>query len=100
HEYGGGAYFLHQDTIFFSNFKDQRLYRLDPDTEPFPITPQPPQPGSLRYADGRVTPDGKLIVCVRERHESEREPVDEIVAFAADGSTEPQTVASGYDFYS
>jgi dipeptidyl aminopeptidase/acylaminoacyl peptidase len=100
HEYGGGAYFLHQDTIFFSNFKDQRLYRLDPDSEPLPITPQPPQPGSLRYADGRVTPDGKLIVCVRERHESEREPVNEIVAFPADGSSEPQTIASGYDFYS
>src|SRR5215831_7963819 len=27
HEYGGGAYFVHDGTIFFSNFKDQRLYR-------------------------------------------------------------------------
>src|SRR5216684_3238801 len=26
HEYGGGAYFVHKDTAFFSNFKDQRLY--------------------------------------------------------------------------
>jgi hypothetical protein len=63
HEYGGGAYFLHKDTIFFSNFRDQRLYRIDPDAEACPITPQPPQTGSLRYADGRVTPDGKWIVC-------------------------------------
>jgi dipeptidyl aminopeptidase/acylaminoacyl peptidase len=100
HEYGGGAYFLHQDTIFFSNLKDQRLYRLDPDTEPRPITPEPPQPGSLRYADGRVTPDGKLIVGVRERHESGREPVNEIVALPADGSREPQIIACDYDFYS
>ena len=94
HEYGGGAYFLHNDTIFFSNFKDQRLYRLDPDAEPNPITPEPPQPASLRYADGRVTPDGKLIVCVRERHAAEHEPVNELVAFPADGSHEPQIIAA------
>ena len=100
HEYGGGAYFLHNNTIFFSNFKDQRLYRLDPDAEPHPITPEPPQPASLRYADGRVTPDGKLIVCVRERHTAAREPFNEIVAFPADGSHEPQIIVSGYDFYS
>src|SRR5947209_8349356 len=29
HEYGGGAYFVYRNTIFFSNFKDQRLYRQD-----------------------------------------------------------------------
>src|SRR5215469_10053029 len=56
HEYGGGAYFLLNDTVFFSNFTDQRLYRIDPRVAPRPITPEPPQPGSLRYADGRVTP--------------------------------------------
>ena len=42
HEYGGGAYFVHNETIFFSNFKDQRLYRQDPGVSPTPITPDPP----------------------------------------------------------
>src|SRR5262245_42637870 len=65
HEYGGGAYFVHSDTIFFSNFKDQRLYRQEPAGAPRPITPDPPAPASLRYADGRVTPDGRTIICVR-----------------------------------
>src|SRR5690349_21182189 len=69
HEYGGGAYFGHGDSVFFSNFKDQRLYRVDSQGAPRPITPEPPVAASLRYADGRVTPDGKTIVCVRERHE-------------------------------
>jgi dipeptidyl aminopeptidase/acylaminoacyl peptidase len=100
HEYGGGAYFVHGDTVFFSNFKDQRLYRLGPDTAPQAITPEPPQPGSLRYADGRVTPNGKTIVCVRERHEPGREAVNELVALPADGSAEPHVIACDYDFYS
>ena len=30
HEYGGGAYLAHQGTVWFTNFKDQRLYRQDP----------------------------------------------------------------------
>src|SRR5262245_4258589 len=30
HEYGGGACFVHGDTVFFTNFTDQRLYRQDP----------------------------------------------------------------------
>jgi dipeptidyl aminopeptidase/acylaminoacyl peptidase len=100
HEYGGGAYFVHHDTIFFSNFKDQHLYRQDPGGAPSAITPDPPSPGSLRYADGRVTPDGKIVLCIRERHEPGREAINEIVALAADGSSEPKIILSGYDFYS
>ncbi|HZC28678.1 MAG TPA: S9 family peptidase, partial [Gaiellaceae bacterium] len=53
-----------------------------------------------RYADGRVTPDGRLIVCVRERHDVAGEPLNELVAFAADGAAEPRVIASGRDFYS
>jgi dipeptidyl aminopeptidase/acylaminoacyl peptidase len=100
HEYGGGAYFIHQDTVFFTNFADQRLYRQDPGLDPKPITPVPPAPASVRHADGRVTPDGKTIVCVRERHEQGREAVNEIVALPADGSGEAKIILSGYDFYS
>src|SRR5829696_983314 len=52
HEYGGGAYTLVGDSVVFSNFTDQRLYRLDPGAgEPRPITPEPPAPAAHRYAD-------------------------------------------------
>jgi dipeptidyl aminopeptidase/acylaminoacyl peptidase len=100
HEYGGGAYFVYNDAIFFSNFKDQRLYRKDANGDPRPITPEPPMPGSLRYADGRVTPAGATIICVRERHEQGREAINEIVAMPADGSGSARVILGGYDFYS
>src|SRR5262245_41020777 len=29
HEYGGGSYVVHNGTVYFSNFADQRLYRQD-----------------------------------------------------------------------
>jgi dipeptidyl aminopeptidase/acylaminoacyl peptidase len=100
HEYGGGASFVHNDTVFFSNYNDQRLYRKDPDSDPKAITPEPPAAGSLRYADGRVTPDGDTVICVRERHEEGREAINEIVAMPAGGSSEARIILSGYDFYS
>src|SRR5713101_6040896 len=36
HEYGGGAYVVHGQTVFFSNFADQRLYRHEPGQAPRP----------------------------------------------------------------
>ena len=38
HEYGGGAYAVHDATVFFTNFEDQRLYRLEPGSAPRAIT--------------------------------------------------------------
>jgi dipeptidyl aminopeptidase/acylaminoacyl peptidase len=44
-----------------------------------------------------VTPDGRLVVCVRERHEVAVH--NELVALPADGAGEPRIVAAGHDFY-
>ncbi len=99
HEYGGAAYFVHGDTVYFSNFADQRLYRLEPGKLPTPITPQPAERWGLRYADGRISPDGKWIVCVRQRHHDELNADNELVILPADGTAEPRIIAQGYDFY-
>jgi dipeptidyl aminopeptidase/acylaminoacyl peptidase len=100
HEYGGAAYFIHGSTVFFTDFDDQRLYRLDEiGGEPSPITPEPRSQKALRYADGVVTADGTTVICVRERHENS-EVVNELVALPADGSAEPSVLAAGHDFYS
>jgi dipeptidyl aminopeptidase/acylaminoacyl peptidase len=98
-EYGGGAWFRDGDVIFCSSFDDSRLYRIDgPGAQPRPITPEPPEAHALRYADGRVFADGRLIVCVRERH-GDGEPTNELVVLPTDGSAEPRIIARGRDFY-
>ncbi len=100
HEYGGGAFVVHGSTVFFSNFADQRLYRQDPGEEPRPITPDPTVAAGLRYADARLTQDGRLLICVRERHETEGpEATNELVVMPADGSADARVIAGGHDFY-
>ncbi len=98
HEYGGGACWWHGDAVYYSDFDDSRLYRQDAAGEPRPLTPEPPEPHSLRYADGCVTPDGRTVVCVRERHEDEVH--NELVVLPADGSGEPAVLVDGHDFFS
>ena len=102
HEYGGGAWWVNRGRVFFTDFADQRLHRLDPGAQQsVPVTDEPPRPASLRYADGDLTPDGEIVVCVRERHEDgpAGEVVhNELVAVPASGG--PSTIlAEGCDFY-
>ncbi|CAN5417775.1 S9 family peptidase [soil metagenome] len=99
HEYGGGAYRVNEQTIYFVNFSDQRLYRQTPDSEPRPITPEPATPRSLRYADLRTTADNRWLICVRESHQADGVVINELVALPTDGSAEPHVLTTGYDFY-
>ena len=102
HEYGGGAYCVHRSTAFVSSFDDQRVYRIDPGSDPIPITPAIEE-RRHRYADGRITRDGSLWIGVRERHaasDSSRDVVNELVVLPTDGSAEPQVIVGGRDFYS
>jgi dipeptidyl aminopeptidase/acylaminoacyl peptidase len=62
HEYGGAPYVVAGDTLFFSNYTDQRLYVQSPGNSPVPLTP----PG-YRYADSVAAPGGGLIG-IREDH--------------------------------
>ena len=105
HEYGGLAFAVHSDdTVYFSNFADQRLYRvrLEAGGAPEPITAEPAIPRAVRYAAPAVTADGRHIVAVRERHPEPDDPahvVNDLVVLPADGSAGPQVIAEGHDFY-
>jgi len=97
HEYGGGAYLVHDGEVIHSEFADQRLYRTRPGEEAVPITPVPDRPKALRYADAAVLPDGSLV-CVRETHPPYGEAINELISIDPDGAI--TIVASGADFYS
>jgi len=97
HEYGGGSLVVSQAEVFFSNFADQRLYRVSETGEPVAITPE----AELRYADGMVDRIHNRLICVREDHsESGREPVNTIAAVSLDESGQQTVLVSGNDFYS
>ena len=94
HEYGGGAFLATGGVIYFANFADQRLYRQAFGGEPTAITPEAP----LRYADGVFDAGRGRIICVREDHAGEGEPVNAIVAVDAEGATPQGTLFDGSDF--
>lgn len=102
HEYGGGAWWVAGQSLWFTDHADQRLRRLDlagDGAEVMMLTPEPPAPRSLRYADGRPTPSGDWFVCVREVHEAGLpEPVNQLVAVAGDGSATVNVLVEGPDF--
>ncbi|MBW4695528.1 MAG: S9 family peptidase [Lyngbya sp. HA4199-MV5] len=95
HEYGGGSYLVHQGTVYFSNFADQRLYR-QAGTEPVAITPEI----AWRYADGVMDAQRQRLICVREDHTDESEAVNTIASVSLNGSMEQHVLVSGSDFYS
>lgn len=99
HEYGGGAWLVDDGWLHFAHWDDQRLHRLrvdDAGGTPEPITPEPPSPGAYRYADMRRL--GDHLICVRERHDTGGEAVNEIVAVPVDGGGDPQVLVTGPDF--
>ncbi|MGY2067393.1 dipeptidyl-peptidase 5 [Blastococcus sp. SYSU DS0619] len=100
HEYGGGAWTVSGGTLWFTEFSDQRLYRLDAGSDvPVPVTPEPAVPAGVRHADLVATTEG--LLAVRETHTASgaaADVVNEIVRLSPDGSAE--VLVSGPDFVS
>jgi hypothetical protein len=80
HEYGGGSVTVHHGTGYFSNFTDQRLYRLPDGGAPAPLTPEAAGGTSWRYADGVIDSTRELWIGVREAHEPDGRVDNAIVA--------------------
>lgn len=101
HEYGGRDYAIHDGVLYFSNFADQRIYKVDiesamaGDAEPQPITPEE----NIRYADHTVDTTRNRFLLVQEDHTGEGEAVNTLVSMKLDGS-DKLTLAEGNDFYS
>jgi dipeptidyl aminopeptidase/acylaminoacyl peptidase len=96
HEYGGAAYVIAADTVFFSNFADQLLHRLDPDGVPRPFSTR----AGARYADGRFDAVRNRLVLVREDHGgTSAQQVNTIVCLPVDEPAGEAVLVSGADFY-
>jgi dipeptidyl aminopeptidase/acylaminoacyl peptidase len=96
HEYGGGAYLVREGTLWFSNFKDQRLYRQDPGKPPVAITPAQ----DIRHADLVFDHRHQRLIAVREDHTTDLPAaVNSIVSLDPTGKTPARTLVQANDFY-
>ena len=95
HEYGGAAMRAHRGVVYFSNAEDRRVYRIENDSAPEPLTPAI---GDVRFADFEVDATRERIVCVVEDH---RGPsvVNDIRAIPLGGG-DAVSIVAGNDFYS
>jgi len=96
HEYGGGAFTVVKDVIYFCNFKDQHLYRQSVGGTPELLTPQ----DGYRYADLIVDKKRNRIICIREDHTKEGEAVNTIVSIDLNGNNNGEVLVEGNNFYS
>jgi dipeptidyl aminopeptidase/acylaminoacyl peptidase len=102
HEYGGGACLVAGGAAYCANFADQRVYRIDTTRAAGSRTPVPLTPaGRWRYADFALDAGRQRLVCVREDHTGDGEPVNTLVAIPLAGPAhEGRVIATGADFYS
>jgi len=98
HEYGGGAALVSHGSVYFSNFADQRLYRMDDGGVPVALTP-PSEDAALRYADGLIDARRNLWIGIREDHRAPgTEATNDIVAVSLDGGDAGRVIVRGSDF--
>ena len=95
HEYGGGALMASDGTVFFSNFEDQRLWRVQPGQPPEPLTAPAPQ----RFADYVIDRPRSRLICVSEDHSQGGEPVNRISSVDL-ASGRVTHLVEGRDFFS
>ncbi|KAI0329778.1 alpha/beta-hydrolase [Cubamyces sp. BRFM 1775] len=99
HEYGGAPAVAYDGVIYFSNFKDSRVYRLKEGETPEAITPEN---ANHRYAKFAVHPkQPHLLVAIREDHTNPQpSAVVNILCLINAKEKTVTPLVSGADFYS
>jgi len=91
HEYGGAAFAVVAGELWFSNFRDQRLYRQGAGA------PQALTPEGYRWADAAPAPGGGVIA-VREDHADPQRPRNAIVRHSGAPGDAGQVLYGASDF--
>jgi dipeptidyl aminopeptidase/acylaminoacyl peptidase len=96
HEYGGMAYALSENSIYFVNASDQRIYQQQFDTTtPVAITESGP-----RFADLIIDNVNHRLIAVCEQHNETTEPENYLVGISlVAGNKQITPLARGADFY-
>ena len=111
HEYGGAATTIAGDTLFYTEFASQQVYKLslsehkdkvDEEAKATAVTNDDDGKGQYRYADGIYDAQRGVMICVREDHGPEgtadpKDVVNEIVALDIE-SGNTRVLVTGYDF--
>ena len=95
HEYGGDAWLLHDDTLYFVNFADQQVYAQSlTDAAPTALTHAP----GLRFANGIVDATRHRLIYVVEDHTVSGE-ADNYLASVDLLTGKLGRLTTGHDFY-
>ena len=97
HEYGGMAYALSENMLYFVNGSDQRIYQLDiaSDQQPTAITDTGP-----RFADLIIDSANNRLIAVCEQHSDQAEPENYLAEISLDKNNHSlNRLVSGADFY-
>ncbi|MCL1147017.1 prolyl oligopeptidase family serine peptidase [Shewanella sp. 10N.261.52.F9] len=94
HEYGGAPYAAIGHSLFATKFSDQILYRIAPNQAPFALTPN-----GTRHAGCISNPKASRLICVREDHRGNGEPINSLVGVNLSYADEGESLVSGADFY-
>ena len=95
HEYGGAAYVVDRNAVYFSNYQDGRIYQQVIGTKPYPLTERLDR----RYGDLFVDSDRNRLICVCEDHSVASEAKNTIVAININ-TGRIKDLVTGNDFYS
>ncbi|MTV38598.1 S9 family peptidase [Duganella radicis] len=107
HEYGGGAFAVDGETVYFTHFKDNCVYSMIAGEPPVQVT----QAGKQRFADFAVDRARNRLLAVRELHgdDEHAQPGNTICAIsrgasgegsAGDAAGAETVLVQGADFYS
>ena len=97
HEYGGNAYCVADDSIYFVNAKDQNLY-AQTIASPSSWRQITRSDTSERFVDPIYDSQSERIICVRETHEEDEEATNDLVSISIQNGS-IKVLHQGHDFY-
>lgn len=94
HEYGGRCCSISNGTLYFTNFKDQHIYQVEPKGKPTALVTTP----NMRFADFVIHPNGRWMYSVIEDHANPKAVKNGIAKIDLE-TGQVEVLAKQHDFY-